>query len=743
MTNDLLFSPITSMIIISAMFFLMIWPGYALLHLLGHRQSGWSAALFAGPAVTLAIWTISLSGAAWASIPLSQVSRPIWIATFLLAGLGLVLRASLNFQSEAPRELNLRSQCLLWLAAILVPVIIMPAILRYGLGIFVNSTYPDAWSYVMVADYLSAVARGADIGLSPLHQYASHLMYSRNASSAILAHLAIGLGGIKADQVMTLFCMLLLFANTSALISFGRTAFGRTEPALCLTLLAGLGWPANIVIAGNFDQLLLLPMLPLTAALALRAGTGANIGYSSILIGMLAAAAFYAYVELAFLGLILAISFLIPPAAGFRLAAGRVLQVCSIAVPIFIILTWPGLSSLMAMLKTQYLMAVGTVRPGEGFFPGLMSLRLLPDALWALGGEFFDGRSIGLLWIVGAVVGAVTLLGVWVERWRWSVVLASAIVAASFIHFAYRNHYSYGAYKIVSISFWMISFFSLAGGLWLIELANRRSLSRRYTTAVVAASLFSIGLDRTFVQADVVQFKHNAFQQTAYREAMKIASIVQHAPTLLAVRDDVANEWSVFYLSDMPLLIAPYRRYMSQAHVIPHMERAKFVEPSMIRYIVTDRNDAIRAPVSGAHRIWDGQSYSLWSVDGSAWAVLADVKNPKGSEPDGIWLDGTKAELLIVTGQEGPATLTTHVQPGPGSATGTTLFRIVLEDATGVHNIGVRVGLSRLPVDLAAGKSVISLTADGLVSPNTDRDPRSRILRLTDYSIERSGDPAR
>ena len=38
--------------------------------------------------------------------------------------------------------------------------------MRYGLGQFVNSTYPDPWSYVMVADYLSAVPRGAEGGLS-------------------------------------------------------------------------------------------------------------------------------------------------------------------------------------------------------------------------------------------------------------------------------------------------------------------------------------------------------------------------------------------------------------------------------------------------------------------------------------------------------------------------------------------------------------------------------------------------
>ncbi|WP_210253740.1 hypothetical protein [Bradyrhizobium sp. S69] len=68
-------------------------------------------------------------------------------------------------------------------------------------------------------------------------------MNTRNTSSAILAHLAIGLGGVKADHAVTLFCLLVLFANVSALNGFARTVFGRAEPAVGLALLAGVGCP--------------------------------------------------------------------------------------------------------------------------------------------------------------------------------------------------------------------------------------------------------------------------------------------------------------------------------------------------------------------------------------------------------------------------------------------------------------------------------------------------------------------
>src|SRR5258708_24941294 len=76
-----------SLVAIPTAFLLMVWPGYALLHMLGHGRHRWPAALFAGPAGTLALWVITLSGAAWASIPLHRLSVPVWIATLLLAAL--------------------------------------------------------------------------------------------------------------------------------------------------------------------------------------------------------------------------------------------------------------------------------------------------------------------------------------------------------------------------------------------------------------------------------------------------------------------------------------------------------------------------------------------------------------------------------------------------------------------------------------------------------------------------------
>jgi hypothetical protein len=291
----------------------------------------------------------------------------------------------------------------------------------------------------------------------------------------------------------------------------------------------------------------------------------------------------------------------------------------------------------------------------------------------------------------------------------------------------------------------MLGFFTVAGGIWLTEWSRPRLPRRIPVTAVVAAVLLAVSLDRTIVQINAVHYRNNALAQSKYREALTIAGIVKAAPTLLSVRDDVANEWAVFYLSDPPLLIAPYRRYMAQAHVIPFMERAKAVDPSEIRYIVTDHSDAVRSPLTGASRVWDGQAYSLWSVDDPDWAIIADVRDPNGSEPGGLWLGGPKTEFLVVTARDGPATLTATVQPGPRAVPGTNQFRATLEDTSGRHQIVLQPGENRFSVDLAAGKGSFALTieqpAGGAVSSNGDK--RSLTVYLTDCGIEREGQTGR
>ena len=62
---------------------------------------------------------------------------------------------------------------------------------------------------------------------------------------------------------------------------------------------------------------------------------------------------------------------------------------------------------------------------------------------------------------------------------------------------------------------------------------------------------------------------------------------------------------------------------VNQAHVLPLMQRAAMPALAAIRYIVTDRDPAIRADVKGARPLWDGAVYSVWEIESADWSVSA------------------------------------------------------------------------------------------------------------------------
>jgi hypothetical protein len=636
--NYMLFQPTLSVALALACFAFMIWPGYALLHLMGFGRHRWPLAAFASAPLTLALWIIAMSGAAWASIPLAKFSTPVFILMVLLAALGIALRISVRRSIDIESSEQHYRRILLWLISALLPFVIMPTLFRFGLGIFANSTFADGWSYITIADYLEHVPRGTEGGLSPLHQYASHMMNVRNASAALLGHLSM-LFGVQADEMLTLYSLIVLFANACALSAFAGTMFDRTRPATNFLLISGYVMPALVLYFANLDQLLLLPLLPLIATIAVKSATDGNMVRASVLLGIFLAAATYAYIEMAFLGGTIALSFMALPDERIRASLARVVIAAIIIIPVALLLTWPALSPLIDMLKGQYASAMMAVRPGEGFFSD-----------WFLP-AFTRSRMGGLLMCVSAVLFALVVTGSWTERRRWTVHLALAAVTALCLYFTFHEVYLYGTYKILSVNFWLLCFFAVAGGECAVTALQRASwsgLGRLYNTAPSAVLVALIAL---------VAFKSqggqhlNGLQQINYREAAEFTETIGSSPTLVSVRDDVANEWAVFYFSRAPAMINPYRTYMAQPHVLPFLARAKAVDLAGVRYIVTDHDSDIRSTVTGARLIRDGQIYSLWQVDGGDWTVTANG----GVHNDRVYLSGgeppVKAQIATGVGE--------------------------------------------------------------------------------------------
>jgi hypothetical protein len=605
--NYMLFQPALSAALASACFALMIWPGYAVLHLIGLGRHRWPAAGLAGPAVTLAIWVIVLSGTVWASIPLQRVTGPLWIVTFLSAALGIILRISVRRLIAADRR-----QIFVWAIALFLALAAMPSTLHYGLGIFASSICQDAWNYIATADFFSHFARGTESAPSPLGQYGSLLMNTRNASSALLAFLSTGLG-VSAAEVISLYCLLVLFANSCALMAFAATIFGAFSRIAAFSLLAGFGVPLLIVTYANFDQMLLLPFVPIVAALAAKVGRGDGIIGIGVAIGLLFAVSILTYIEMAIVVLPVAMTFICAPDRTLPFIMRRMLACLLVAIPVTLILTWQGLRSLIAFFLSQYSIAMQAgVRPGDGAL-----------STWLISGDFLRLRWADALLISAFAFAALVASGAWFERKRWVVVLALFGVSGLVFYFLMVEHYIYAVYKIASVNFWLVSFFAVAGADGVLTRIHHQRFSNTYRFISSGVLAFA-GLSIFFASVALeVRLRTNALHQEGYREAVTLAGMIGATPAVLSVRDEAANQWAVFYLTKVPLIINPYRSTMGQPEVQPTMNRAKVVDRASVRFVITDHDESIRSHVIGGHLTWDGGTYSLWKLDGGNWSVTA------------------------------------------------------------------------------------------------------------------------
>src|SRR4030042_1280600 len=54
-----------------------------------------------------------------------------------------------------------------------------------------------------------------------------------------------------------------------------------------------------------------------------------------------------------------------------------------------------------------------------------------------------------------------------------------------------------------------------------------------------------------------------------FKQVEKIKEITGDQPVIVAVDNDMANAWAVYFLRDVPIHLTRYRLYMAQSHVVP------------------------------------------------------------------------------------------------------------------------------------------------------------------------------
>ena len=265
-------------------------------------------------------------------------------------------------------------------------VVLFPFFLD-GLQDHQGSTLPDGWSYVAYGQYLWEHPRGSTGGLSPLHQYASHLSQTRYIASSLLGFFSPLFRAGDTQRASGLFLSWTLLVFTSACAFFGLVYQLRRYSLIAFLLFTVVsGWVYNLIWANNYDNALALAYFP--ALMGLVSVKPRTVG-SLMLAALLGAGLLYSYPELAIVVLGGSILVFVNRSWLDRDGVGRTSLELGVILLVILLLTTPYFADLVSFFESQA--AVGlksSGRPGEGMFSGLMSLHFQPSAFWAMGGEY-------------------------------------------------------------------------------------------------------------------------------------------------------------------------------------------------------------------------------------------------------------------------------------------------------------------------------------------------------------------
>jgi hypothetical protein len=175
--------------------------------------------------------------------------------------------------------------------------------------------------------------------------------------------------------------------------------------------------------------------------------------------------------------------------------------------------------------------------------------------------------------------------------------------------------YSYGAYKAILIGWWFETFLVVRGAVALAGGHRRRSwalvvwLTIAALPAAATARLLLVPVSRSFRMP-------RPSSMAVFRQLREIETTVGSDPVLVAVRDEEASEWAVYYLRHQTTRLLTRHRYMvPKADVLA---RSQSVDLDRIRWVLVDAPaGAATSPSevsSGWTLRWRGGPYALWET---------------------------------------------------------------------------------------------------------------------------------
>ena len=621
----------------------------------------------------------------------------------------------------------------------LIPIVIVLAIaLSWSVGTPIRkhyfiSTNSDTWSYCAMSEYFENNSRGTDGGLPPIEQYAVHLKDTRFGTAALLGFLA-QLGRANAASALAPFSIIVL-ANIFA----GFVVLARIWGCFPVCALgagffaAGCSWIPDVLVVGNLDNLLFLGILPFfLARFSLFIGSRKTVK-SVAALAITTSALIYVFPE----GVIIVGAIFGPFVVWkiFRdLRLRREFSSYAWFAALLLMTTAPYLETFIPFVFNQFqsqLHSTGSVRPGEGYFPGLLASASLP-ASFGLGDEFkssaisskkaWKNAVLPLLFIVLILIG--------LRRWwhsRRTLVLGVGILFVFEIWQGMLSHYDYGLYKVIVVgtSLWIPALFLGLSSVFR-KLPPRQSPWFQFCAVAVLLTSALVEKGRIVRRLAI----RKSIPMKPFEQLQELENFVGRDGVLVACKSDFDLQWAIFFLRDVPIKIETLRGYMAQPHVVPFMRRAKYSK-SEPRWVLSDRDSSLA--------VWQNSYFFL--VPRSKFLEVEVVGGPSNVETVGgkpfIWIGNLPTSFRV----DSPRLQTVRFYAekcwfGPSLPTAST--RTMTVRVGNFEKTFVTDGDFSIDLPLEEGQNLVNLKCDDTPQPaaKTGGDTKTLLLGLLDFRFE-------
>ena len=229
-----------------------------------------------------------------------------------------------------------------------------------------------------------------------------------------------------------------------------------------------------------------------------------------------------------------------------------------------------------------------------------------------------------------------------------------------------RQHYDYGAYKLLLFGNWAMAAAVTAGAEAIAARVAASGAGRAVRlTAAATGAVIAIAFFGSFA------LRERAFHQrldpptvAPFRALTEAEGLIGSAPVLVSVDNDVANAWAVYFLRRHAIRLLDYRGYMAQPHLKPLMDRAAPVDITTASYVLSDDGRA-----GGRDVVWQSGRFVLWRIPTSGAAFLVGVANPNGTERlngrSFYWIGQGETIMDVVATADGVAALSASFVRGP------------------------------------------------------------------------------